>query len=114
MIGTPQPGQSIEAALATAKGTLLAGAAGLTRSTDGGKTWRKVPQLGDAGISGLFHTWTDESIVAMSGKKIWLSHDDGKSFEGVPVTRDDIAWSANELAGKILVVAGAQLVRIAM
>lgn len=114
VIGTPQPGQSIEAALATAKGTLLAGAAGLTRSTDGGKTWRKVPQLGDAGISGLFQTWTAEIIVAMSGKQIWLSRDDGKSFEVVPVTLDDIAWSANELAGKILVVAGAQLVRIAM
>jgi len=32
----------------------------------------------------------------------------------VAVTLDDIAWSANELAGKILVLAGAQLVRIAM
>src|SRR3569623_3709596 len=29
VIGTPQPGQRIEAALATAEGTLLAGAAGL-------------------------------------------------------------------------------------
>jgi len=114
VIGTPQPDKRINAALATAKGTLLAGAASLMRSTDGGKTWRIVSQLGNAGISGLFQTWTDEIIVAMSGKKIWLSRDDGKSFQAVPVTLGDIAWSANELAGKILVVAGSQLVRIAM
>ncbi|HEX5475005.1 MAG TPA: hypothetical protein VFX12_10120 [Vicinamibacterales bacterium] len=113
VIATPQPGQRIDAAIQTVKGTLLAGASALMRSVDGGNTWRKVARLGDAGISGLFQTWTDEIIVAVSGKQIWLSRDDAASFQPVSVPLDDVAWSAHELAGKILVVAGSQLVRIA-
>jgi hypothetical protein len=113
VLGTPQRHQRIDAALETSKGTLLAGASSLMRSADGGKTWRKVTQLGDKGISGLFQTWTEGIIVAVSGKQIWLSRDDARSFEPVPARISDVAWSASELAGEILVVAGSQLIRIA-
>ncbi len=110
-LGVPEQYERIDVAIATSKGTLLVGTTGaLMRSTNEGKTWRSV-KLGARGVTCLFAA-SDDSIIAATGKRLWLSRDDGRSFGAVQVRVADAVWAGAELGRELLLVAESQLVRL--